>query len=119
MSVDLDIQHYNLQDILSLFKVSHNFNEADLKRAKQMVLKTHPDKSSLPSEYSIWEFRKCSEGDVSGNTEYSNDSQEGKNILLNQFFESNQELKNNQSFNRWFNEQFEKSKVKEESKENG
>jgi len=131
MSVDLDIQHYNLQDILSLFKVSHNFNEADLKRAKQMVLKTHPDKSSLPSEYflfyskaykmlySIWEFRKCSEGDVSGNTEYSNDSQEGKNILLNQFFESNQELKNKQAFNRWFNEQFEKSKVKEESKENG
>ena len=51
MSVDLDISHYNLQDILSLFKVPINFDEQDMKRAKAIVLKTHPDKSKLPPEY--------------------------------------------------------------------
>ena len=39
MSVDLDINNYNLEDILNLFKIPVNFDEQDLKRAKQVVLK--------------------------------------------------------------------------------
>ena len=54
MSVDLDINNYNLQDILSLFKIPVNFDERDLKKAKQIVLKTHPDKSKLPAEYFLF-----------------------------------------------------------------
>jgi hypothetical protein len=73
-NLDLDINNYNLHDILSLFRIPINFNEEDLKSAKQVVLKTHPDKSKLPSEYflfyskaykmlySVWEFKK--RGDV-------------------------------------------------------
>jgi hypothetical protein len=53
-SVDLDINNYNLQDILSLFKIPVNFDEHDMKRAKQIVLKTHPDKSKLPAEYFLF-----------------------------------------------------------------
>ena len=41
--LDLDINNYDLHDILVLFDIPMNFNEADLKRAKQMVLRTHPD----------------------------------------------------------------------------
>jgi len=131
--VDLDINNYNLQDILSLFKIPVNFDEHDLKIAKQTVLKTHPDKSKLPAEYflfyskaykmlfSVWEFRK--RGDVDSknpkNTEYSNYSEEDKNVLLDQFFESNEKFKKSSNFNRWFNEQFERNKLSNESEEKG
>jgi len=132
-NLDLDINNYNLQDILSLFRIPINFNEEDLKSAKQVVLKTHPDKSKLPSEYflfyskaykmlySVWEFKK--RGDVdskkSKNTEYSNYSEEDKTVLLDNFFESNEKFKKSGNFNRWFNEQFERNKLSNESEEKG
>jgi len=53
-SLDLNIDNYNLPDILALFNLPTLFNEADLKRAKLAVLKTHPDKSQLPKEYFIF-----------------------------------------------------------------
>jgi hypothetical protein len=132
-SVDLDINNYNLQDILSLFKVPVNFDERDMKRAKQIVLKTHPDKSNLPADYflfyskaykmlySVWEFKK--RGDVDSknpkNTEYSTYSDEDKTVLLDQFFESNEKFKKSANFNRWFNEQFERNKLSNEHEEKG
>lgn len=132
-SVDLDINNYNLQDILSLFKVPVNFDEHDMKRAKQIVLKTHPDKSNLPADYflfyskaykmlySVWEFKK--RGDVDSknpkNTEYSTYSDEDKTVLLDQFFESNEKFKKSSNFNRWFNEQFERNKLSNEHEEKG
>jgi hypothetical protein len=132
-SVDLDINNYNLQDILSLFKIPVNFDEHDMKQAKQIVLKTHPDKSKLPAEYflfyskaykmlhSVWEFKK--RGDVDSknpkNTEYSTYSDEDKTVLLDQFFESNEKFKKSNNFNRWFNEQFERNKLLNESEEKG
>ena len=132
-SVDLDINNYNLEDILSLFKIPANFDEQDMKRAKQIVLKTHPDKSKLPAEYflfyskaykmlySVWDFRK--RGDVDSknpkNTEYSNYTDEDKTVLLDQFFESNEKFKKSANFNRWFNEQFERNKLSNESEEKG
>jgi len=53
-SLDLNIDNYNLPDILSLFNLPTLFNEDDLKRAKLAVLKTHPDKSKLPKEYFLF-----------------------------------------------------------------
>jgi hypothetical protein len=132
-SVDLDINNYNLEDILSLFKIQANFDEQDMKRAKRIVLKTHPDKSKLPAEYflfyskaykmlySVWDFRK--RGDVDSknpkNTEYSNYTDEDKTVLLDQFFESNEKFKKSTNFNKWFNEQFERNKLSNESEEKG
>ena len=52
--MDLDINNYNLDDILNLFKIPSNFTESHLKMAKQIVLKTHPDKSGLSSEYFLF-----------------------------------------------------------------
>ena len=54
MSVDLDIDNYNLEDILSLFKVPLNFNKEDLKTVKKMTLMTHPDKSGLDKDYFLF-----------------------------------------------------------------
>jgi hypothetical protein len=105
MNVDLNINNYNLNDILNLFRLPVDFSEIELKRAKQIVLKTHPDKSGLSSEYflfyskaykmlySVWEFRK--KGDVnkiSSNTDYNNVedySEKDKKKILDNLFESN------------------------------
>jgi hypothetical protein len=133
--LDLDIDNYELEDILELFKIySTDFTEADLKKSKQMVLKTHPDKSQLPPEYflffskayktlhSIWEFRRKSEKTPSNeNTEYSSIaiSEEEKKELLDDFFDKNQKLKETKDFNKWFNKEFERNKVTTESVEKG
>ena len=133
--VDLNIDNYQLDDVLNLFRIPIDFNETDLKRAKQIVLKTHPDKSNLDPEYfrfyskaykmlyTIWEFRK--RGDIDNdnkNTEYSNDiADEEKKVLLDKFFETNSKLKSDKSkdFNRWFNEQFDKNKLYNEGEQKG
>jgi hypothetical protein len=123
--VDLNIDNYDLHDILNLFKLPVDFNEHDLKRAKQIVLKTHPDKSHLDPEYfrfyskaykmvyNIWDFRK--RGDVDNtnkNTEYSNeDGDEEKRIILDNFLKKTGKNSNSKEFNRWFNEQFDKNKL--------
>ena len=46
-SLDLDINNYELDDILKLFKVSHDLSHDDMKRAKKIVLMSHPDKSRM------------------------------------------------------------------------
>ena len=138
MSVDLDINNYNLEDILNLFRIPVNFDEQDLKRAKQVVLKTHPDKSGLDSKYflfyskaykmlySVWDFRK--KGDVNktnNNTDYENVdkfSEEDKKKILDNLFKSDNtkiKFKTNSDFNNWFNEQFEKNKIYNENEESG
>ena len=45
--MDLDIDNYNLNDVLNLFGLKHDFDEEQLKHAKRVALKTHPDKSGL------------------------------------------------------------------------
>ena len=135
MSVDLDINNYNLKDVLNLFKIPIQFNETHLKQAKQVVLKTHPDKSGLPPEYfifyskaykmvySIWEFKKSAttESIDTYNTDYAavTYNEEEKKELLNEFFESNSNMKNNRNFNKWFNQQFEKNKLHGEGEAKG
>ena len=53
-SLDLNIDNYNLPDILALFNLPTLFEEDDLKRAKLAVMKTHPDKCQLPKEYFLF-----------------------------------------------------------------
>ena len=138
MSVDLDINNYNLEDILTLFRIPVNFDEQDLKRAKQVVLKTHPDKSGLDSKYflfyskaykmlySVWDFRKKGDVDKSNsNTEYDTlekYSIKSKKKILDNLFNSDNtkdKFKTSSDFNNWFNEQFEKNKIYNENEESG
>jgi len=51
---NLNIHMYSLDEILELFQLSYDISMEDLKRAKKIVLMTHPDKSRLPSEYFLF-----------------------------------------------------------------
>jgi len=117
MDLDLDINNYDLEDILGLFRIPMNFDERNLKNAKGIVLRTHPDKSGLPAEYflfyskaykvlhSIWEFRQTS----IKNTEYDKEEylEKDKKVVLDKFLKG-------KDFNKWFNAEFEKSRIAED-----
>ena len=126
--VDLNINNYELEDILQLFKIPKNFEERHLKIAKQVVLKTHPDKSRLPAKFflfysqaykilfNVYEFRNKSTKNMQTDTSYveiiSGDSE--KEIALAEFFKKNEKLKETKNFNKWFNEEFDKNKLENE-----
>lgn len=57
---NLNIHMYSFQEILDLFQLPSEFGEQDLKRAKMVVLKMHPDKSRLPAEYFLF-YKKAFE----------------------------------------------------------
>lgn len=137
-NLDLNIDNYSLDDILQLFRLSSDFDEVDMKDAKKVVLKMHPDKSHLDAKYflffskaykvlySIYEFKQKSQTQNIEDVEYENvefnDSEiadESKKKGLHQFFEKNKKLKSPQQFNKWFNKQFENNKLLSESDANG
>ena len=53
-NLDLDIDNYDYEDILNLFKLNINFQEYDLKNAKKQLLNMHPDKSGLDKKYFLF-----------------------------------------------------------------
>jgi hypothetical protein len=143
-TIDLNIENYDLDDILGLFKISRDFDENDLKRSKQIVLKTHPDKSRLPPEYflfyskaykmiyQIWEFKNKDklnkqkeqrlylpeEIDYQKQEKYN--EKERKQLLDSFLSKQNwKDTKNSKEFNQWFNQQFEKYKLETEEQQNG
>ena len=52
--LDLDIANYNYEDLITLFHLHHEFSSKDLKEAKKIVYRVHPDKSNLPKEYFLF-----------------------------------------------------------------
>ena len=54
MEVDLDINHYDLESLVALFKIPIHFKVEDLKKAKKTVLAMHPDKSKLDKKYFLF-----------------------------------------------------------------
>ena len=124
-SIDLDIQNYNLQDLYHLFNIEDNILDVEsLKKAKQIALKTHPDKSKLEPKYflffsnaykklySIYEFQNKS---TNKNLNYRDNDNTDHHEILNELFEKNKKLKDPNHFNKWFNKQFEKHKSNNEN----
>jgi len=121
-NLDLNLNNYNLDDLLNLFKMDYNFCEDDLKMAKKVALMTHPDKSNLKMEFfvffveayemleKIYYFRNKRKSHFRETYEITNVD---KHIL--------DSLKNKSvpDFNKWFNKLFEKVKIKDEELENG
>lgn len=125
--VDLDINNYGYTELLSLFKLDINYCEEELKEAKKIVLKMHPDKSKLPSEYflffskafktlvQIHEFKNKREKKVDAKNlkEYKEIIQivpkkgDENSRALKKFVETN-DMSDPIKFNKWFNSQFEK-----------
>jgi hypothetical protein len=127
MEIDLDIENYELSDILNLFKIPIDFNDSHLKNAKKTVLFTHPDKSGLSPDYfrfyskaykkllSIWEFKNKNNSKIT--TPVYNVDKDNYNLGFS-FSESEKKILDNSAkqsnFNKWFNSQFEKYNVKNE-----
>ena len=121
MDIDLNEENYNYNDLLNLFGLSHQFNEADLKQAKKKVLKLHPDKCSLPIEYYLF-FRKMyyKIEEIYKYTYHStNKNDYTKSIDINTHFKDYLEhhnidpKKNFQTFSKEFNKMFEQVFIKE------
>lgn len=124
-SLDLNIENYSREELYKLFglKTSATLTEENMKEAKKVVLKTHPDKSRLDNKYfvffskaykklqDIYEFQnKTNSKKVADTNEYY-DSQNGQ--VLDKMFDMKKDLKDANNFNKWFNEQFEKHRVED------
>lgn len=124
---DLNIDNYDLEDLLNLFHLNYEFDENDLKTAKTVALKTHPDKSGLNKEVflffmkaykmieSIYEF-KLKRAKCARNTSYENEKMESdkKTLLLKKL-----DGMKAKDFNKWFNKMFEKVKVNDDDVDSG
>ena len=125
MDIDLNIDNYDLDDLLILFKIPYNFGEQDLKKAKKIVLQMHPDKCNLDKKYflffssaykiihAIYEFRNKSKIKT---TEYTNIDDKKNDEFVKKLFTNKN---GHDNFNKWFNELFEKTKITDEYTENG
>jgi hypothetical protein len=59
-SYNLRIESYKFEELLDMFHLGYDANIDDLKGAKKIVLRMHPDKSKLPSEYFLF-YKKAFE----------------------------------------------------------
>jgi len=117
--LDLELDHYSLEDLYKLFNIPGQLSEETLKNAKQIVYKMHPDKSQLDPKYfrffsaaykrvyNIFEFHNKSLNKrlATNDNDYYDDSNKD---VLNNMFDTNKGLKDPKNFNSWFNEKFEK-----------
>ena len=128
-TIDLNIENYSREELYKLFgfKTTAILTEENLKEAKKIVLKTHPDKSRLDNKYfiffgkafqkikEIYEFQNKTNKKTNDTSEYY-ESQ--NNQVLDKMFDMKKNLKDPKNFNEWFNDQFEKHKI-EDPIENG
>jgi len=115
-NLDLDIENYNLKDILELFNIDYNFTVDDLKRSKKIVLKTHPDKSGLDKKYFLF-FSKAYKM-IYHIHDFRNKEKQSKNYGDHKYFTDNmneeehkliiKNMNNKEDFHNWFNRLFEK-----------
>jgi hypothetical protein len=133
--IDLNIDNYSLDDIFNLFNIKQKIlDQETMKKAKQILLRTHPDKSNLEPKFfifyssaynklnTIYEFQnKTIKNNNNINTEYKNDIfiDKTNNNILNNLFDNNKSLKKTDNFNNWFNEKFEKHKLNDDNLSNG
>ena len=125
--IDLDIDNYNLSEILALFKIPMDFNSQHLKQCKRLVIKMHPDKSNLPKEYflffnkaykilyTIYKF-KHTEYDNTNNLNYKDILNEDDKKAMKQVIDN---FTNDKNFLQKFNKLFEQINIKTEFEEKG
>ena len=124
--LDLNIQNYELNDLLNLFKLPFHFKDTHLKEAKKIVLKSHPDKSGLDKEYFLFfsqaykyllKIHQLRQSSTTTNTEYEKDDlwEHEHNILI----DGKVKTMDQGEYSNWFNKTFEKMKMKDEIEESG
>ena len=125
-NIDLNISSYSREEIYKLFgfKASAFLTEENMKEAKKIVLKTHPDKSRLNEKYFIF-FQKAYQT-IKEIYEFQNKLNTKKTVDTNEYYEQQnthvldkmfdmkKELKEDPNkFNNWFNDQFDKHRLED------
>jgi hypothetical protein len=125
--IDLDLNNYDLNDILNLFSLKHNFSIEDIKLAKKKVLLLHPDKSNIKIDYyyfflkayrmllSIYEFKNKNQNN-NNNIEYLVDKKDDNNKILDHI---TKDINDSNKFNNWFNKLFEDNKLQNDFNDTG
>ena len=128
LNIDLNLENYSCHELFNLFGIQgRQLDDQLMKSVKKIVLKTHPDKSKLHSDYyiffskaynrlfSLYKSQNIADKNMNNvNTNYSTIDEREKTKLLDNFFDKNKNFKNNNHFNKWFNDKFEKHHIKEE-----
>lgn len=121
--IDLNLDNYELRDLLALFKLNMNFNENDLKEAKKIVHLVHPDKSGLDSKYFIF-YKKAY--DLLSQIYYINHGNKNSKVtnvsydtISSDYYNSDknkavQQLQKSSQFNKHFNQLFDEYYVKKD-----
>ena len=124
--LDLNIHHYDLNDLLNLFKMPFHFKEEDLKSAKKIVLKTHPDKSKLDKEYFLFfsqaykyllKIHQLRHSSTPTHSEYEKDDLWSKEHSI--LIDGKIKTMSQKEYTDWFNGTFEKMRLKDNAEENG
>ena len=124
--IDLNIHNYDLNDLLNLFKLPFNFNESHLKDAKKIVLKTHPDKSKLDKKFFLFfsqaykylfKIHQLRQSSSTTNTDYEKDELWDKEQSI--IIDGAVKTMDNKEYNKWFNDTFDKMKMKDEIEDSG
>ena len=146
-NMDLDINNYELNDILRLFKLPVMFDDKHLKQAKITVLQMHPDKSKLPKEYFLFftkaykilyeiykvrfpDAKKYKEDKFSYTAVIDRELNQSKsktahNVEDREYHKTEEEAykkiqkMDSTKFNTWFNDKFEKFRLHDEEQDNG
>ena len=111
--MDLDLDNYELDELLLLFKLRTNFTAEEFRAAKRIVLAVHPDKSGLGPEYFVFFSKAYKLLDYVNKTKhntaqsYELETDAAKETLAKQFSESDDFLSK-------FNTLFEQHYVKTE-----
>ncbi len=120
-SFDLDIDNYDLNDLLNLFNIPFNFDDEDLKNCKRRVFMSHPDKSGLEKDYflffskaynilvNIYHFKNKKDGDTNYNV----------NNVDKDKYEAIKRFTNSDNFLKEFNKLFEENKLTDDFRDNG
>lgn len=123
--IDLSIENYSREELYKLFGFRKNaiLTQENMKDAKKVVLKTHPDKSQLDNKYfvffskaykqlqQIYEFQNKtnSKKTIDNNNYYCSENEK----VLDKMFEIKKDLKDHNNFNNWFNKQFETHRLED------
>ena len=81
--IDLNLENYDLDDILKLFRLDYDFGDIELRRVYKIVLQTHPDKSGLDKEIFLFytsAFKKL-KSIYKFKSRYEKMSKEGENCV--------------------------------------
>ena len=122
---DLNIDNYDLEDILNLFHLDYKFEKEKMKNAKLMALKTHPDKSGLRKDVFLFFMKAYKMLEAIYEYRYKKEQCAKKQEYVAEVNDENKELlkkvngKSAKDVNKWFNEMFENVRVKDEDVDTG